>query len=50
MEKSAVNSYRAEVERVIAVHHARLGVGLSRAREQEAFVRRVADVLMRHRF
>ena len=49
MEKSAVNSYRAEVERVIAVHHARLEMGLSRAREQEAFVRRVADVLMRHR-
>ena len=49
MERLTVNSYRGEVERVIAVHHARLEMGLSRAREQEAFVRRVADVLTRHR-
>ena len=49
MGRLAVNSYRSEVERVIAVHHARLEMGLSRAREQEVFVRRVADVLTRHR-
>ena len=49
MGRLAVNSYRGEVERVIAVHHARLEMGLSRAREQEAFVRRLDDVLTRHR-
>ena len=49
MGRLTVINYRSEVERVIAAHHARLEMGLGHAREQEAFVRRVADVLTRNR-
>ena len=39
--------YRQAVQRVLAKHHARLELGLSRSREQEPFVMRVAACLHR---
>lgn len=43
-----MNTYREQVQRVLAVHHARIEFGLSKAREQEPFVARVAACLTRH--
>ena len=37
--------YREQVQRVVSGHHARLELGLSRAREQESFVNYVMDKL-----
>lgn len=42
-------TYREQVQRVLSVHHARIELGLSKAREQEAFVSRIGDILRRNR-
>lgn len=49
-----MTNYREQVQRVIAIHHARLELSLSKAREQERFVQQVDEILTRnhitHRF
>lgn len=43
-----MSNYREQVQRVLAIHHARMELGLSKAREQEPFVARVAACFTRH--
>lgn len=49
-----MNAYREQIQRIIAIHHARLELGLSKAREQERFVQQIDEILTRnhipHRF
>lgn len=43
-----ISNYREQVQRVLSLYHARIELGLSRAREQETFAHQVAAVLKRN--